>query len=207
MGIVSGGMTVRRYRLSGAVPDDFRDRYREALQKYAFRDSNDPTHGKERMGWVEIQNLLDTSFEDWNRWLFDRYLVVSLRVDKKVVPPKYFKAHLQKREEAWCLENGRQRCPAAVRTEIKERLEFEMLARALPRVQVTEMCWNVVDGWVIFHSLSEKLNDNFRKLFMQTFGLGIYPVVPLDLLGEDLQEEAAILLHTAGSTITRREDA
>lgn len=198
MGILGGALTVRRYRVLGEVPDDFRDRYQDALRKYAFRESAEPVANQERAGWVEVHNLLDVGFDDWNRWLYDRYLVWSLRVDKKVVPAKLLRAHLEKREQAWCVEHGRERCPSSVRKELKEQLEFEMVTQTLPRVQTTEVCWNLAQGWVLFHSLSEKPNEVFRKLFLQTFGLRLLPEVPLDLLGDDMEPERSFLLQTGG---------
>jgi recombination associated protein RdgC len=198
MAILTGTLTVRRYRVAGEVPEGFRDAYQEALQSYAFRETHDEGRIDEIAGWVEIQNLLDTSFSDINRWLYDRYLVFALRIDKKTLPPKLFKAHLEKREAAWCAEHDRPRCPAAVRKELKEKLQFEMLQRTLPRVSLYEACWNVVDGRVLFHNLSDAVNDRFRKLFFQTFGLKLFPEEPLDLLGPDGLDLAEILLRTGG---------
>jgi recombination associated protein RdgC len=197
MGILSGALTARRYRIAGDIPDDFRDGYSEALRTYAFRDKASPTAGEELLGWVEIHNLLDTGFEDLNRWLYNNYALFSLRLDKRVVPAKLFRAHLDKKVEAWCQEHGRARCPAAVRGELKELLEFEMLQRTLPRVSVYEVCWNITEGWLLFHNLSDRANERFVKIFYETFGLQPQPEVPLDLLASDpaLSDE---LLCTGG---------
>ncbi len=198
MGILSGALTARRYRVVGTVPDGFRESYADSLRDYAFREKRDPVAGDESAGWVEIQNLLDTDFSDINRWLFDRYALFSLRVDKKVVPAKLFKAHLDKRAEAWCREQQRARCPASTRGELKELLMFEMMQRTLPRVQVHEVCWNVVDGWLLFHNLSDRANERFVKLFFETFGQRLHAVVPLDLAASASPALADALLATGG---------
>lgn len=205
MGLFKGAMTVRRYRVIGDVPEDFRDRYRDALQSNAFRPPLNAMHEGEIVGWTRTQNLLDTDFADLNRWLFNHYLVASLRIDKKVLPAALFKAHLQKRIEEWCQGNQRERCPAKVKEELKEKLTEEMMLKTLPRVQIYEFCWNVVDGWVIFHNTSEGPNDKFRKLFRGTFGLTLAPFSPLDFLG-DLPEVAAGL-ESAGVSDYRPESA
>ena len=198
MGILKGALSVRRYRVHGELPDDFRNIFQQGLQRHAFRESSDVTLRRESQGWVEIQNLLDMGFEDLNRWLFDRYLVVGLRVDKRTIPTKLFKAHLEKREIAWCLEHNRERCPVPVRAELKDLLEAELLSRSLPRIQVFEFCWNTTDGWLIFHSLSESANERFRKLFFQTFGLKPVAEEPLDLLAGHPPEVAKALMATGG---------
>lgn len=183
MGIMKGGLSVRRYRAE-APPEDFRDRYVAALQENAFREALSETNKEQRIGWVQVHNLLDIDFTDLNRWLYNQYAVFALRVDKKVLPAKLFQAHLQKRMKAWCQENNRERCPSKVKTELKETLELEMLQKTLPRVQVYEVAWNVAEGWVLFHNQSEVPNDTFRKLFHRTFGMALIPHDPLDFVGD-----------------------
>ncbi|MFM2244863.1 MAG: hypothetical protein RL071_937 [Pseudomonadota bacterium] len=185
MGVFAGAMTVRRYRVEGEVPEDFRDLFMASLQEHAFREPKNPAPGEEHVGWCLIQNLLDLDFSERDKWLFNHYLTVALRVDKRALPAKLFKAHLEKRVAAWLAENGRQRAPAAVKAEIKQALEIEMLAKTLPRVATYEFCWNIVDGWVAFHATGEGPNDLFRKLFRQTFGCVLTPCSPLDLLIEE----------------------
>ncbi len=184
MGIFKGNLTLRRYHVEGEVPEDFRIKYQEALQEHAFRDPASVLHQEEVVGWCMVQNLLDTDFSDRDHWLYNHYLVAGLRVDKKVLPSKLFRAHFDKRIQAWCQEHARAKAPASVRQEIKDLLEQEMLAKTLPRVSVTEFCWNVVDGWAILHSTSESANDRFRTLFRNTFGLTTTPFSPLDFLAD-----------------------
>lgn len=185
MAILSGSMTVRRYRVAGQVPDDFRAAYTEALTDHAWREPREWSTGIEAVGWCQVHNLLDTEFTDLNQWLYNEYLVVAMRVDKKSLPAKLLKAHLDKRVGAWCEENQRPKAPAKVKADIKEQLEFEMLGRTLPRVATHEMCWNLVEGTVLFHNTSDRVNDAFRKLFRHTFGLVLLPWSPLDFLADD----------------------
>jgi DNA recombination-dependent growth factor C len=196
MGILKGALTVRRYHVEGDVPDDFRDVYRDAFQDHAFRERPQAMIGEEAIGWCQVHNLLDTDFSDLNRWLYNHYVLAALRVDKKMLPAKLFKAHLEKRIQAWCEANSRTKAPKSVKEEIKEALEIEMLNKTLPRVATTEFCWNIVDRWVVVHSTSDKVNDDFRKLFRGTFGLVTTPVSPLDLVADNPQ--MAGILEVAG---------
>lgn len=196
MSILTSSLTIRRYRVVGEVQDSFRDDFAEGLRSFAFRETKDEQKKEEQFGWVEIHNLLDTEFSDINKWLYDSYLIFALRVDKKILPSRLFKAHLEKRIQAWCEEHGTQRCPGATKVEIKELLEFEMMKKTLPRVQVYEACWNINAGWLMFHNQSDAVNDRFRKLFFQSFGLKIVPETPLDLL--DDPDLADTLMLTGG---------
>ena len=199
MAILSGAMTVRRFRVVGDVPENFRDVYRERLDEYAFRERPNEMGKEEVEGWVQVHNLLDTSFEDYNRWLYNNYAVFALRVDKKALPAKLFAATVQKRCEAWCQAQGVERCPSGVKKKIKEELEDEWLKRTLPRVAVTECCWNLNDGWLLLHSLSESASDRFRKRFLRTFGLKLVPWSPLDWLQD--REAVEQLLATGPANL------
>ncbi len=201
MGILKGALSGRRYRIVGEVPEGFRDAWIDALNTHQFREPQSPTHKGEVAGWAQAHNLLDTDFTDLNQWLYDRYAYFSLRVDKKTVPAKYLRAHLEKRLLGWCKANNRPKAPAAVREELKEALELELLQKCLPRVQTWEVLWNVNDGWALFTNDSELPNERFQKLFLRTFALRAVPWSPLDeLTGTEGLAEA---LASAGTTDLR----
>ncbi len=182
MGIVSGALTGARFRVEGDLPSDWRERYRAQLNELAFRDPEQRLGKEEVTGWVLTQNLLDTDFTDTTRWLYGDWALVGLRTDKKKLPAKLFRAHLDKRTQAWAKERGVERVPNAVKLEIKEKLEEEWLVRALPSVAVTEAVWNIPAGVLLLGALSEKPIDAFRKRFFQTFGMKMIPWSPLDWL-------------------------
>lgn len=184
MALLTGAMTVRRFRVHGALPEGWRDRFRERLQAMAFQEPAGRQGKEEVEGWVRVDNLLETSFADFNMWLFDRFAVFALRVDKKSLPAKLVKATVEQRCRQWAEKAGVERVPAAKKKEIKEALEEEWLQRALPRVAVTELVWNVDEGYVVIDALSEAIGDRVRKRFHRTFGLELHPWSPLDYLGD-----------------------
>lgn len=182
MGILKGALSGRRYRIIGEVPETFTDDFIQALNTNQFREPSSPTHKGEAQGWCQVHNLLDVDFSDINLWLYNHYVLIALRVDKKTVPAKLLRAHLQKRMEAWCKQNNRPRVPAAVKEELRETLELEMLQKTLPRVQTWEIVWNLNQQWAVFTNDSELPNERFQKLFLRTFGLRAVPWSPLDEL-------------------------
>ena len=200
MGILKGAMSVRRYRVEGALPEGWRDTFVEALDAAAFRDPLSPTRKEERGGWGQIHNLLDTGFADIGKWLYQPYVILQVRVDKKTLPAKLFRAHLDKRVRAWCEENQRERCPSKVKGELKDALELEMLKQTLPRVATYEVCWNIVDGWVLFHNSGEAANELFRKLFFRTFGYQLLPFDPLEWVS-DRPEQLDALASSGASDL------
>jgi DNA recombination-dependent growth factor C len=203
MGLVKGNMSIRRYRVQEESPDDFRHAYIGALNLHAFREPSSRFSTEESVGWCRVQNLLETNFDVVDQWLFDHYLVAALRVDKKVLPAKLLQARFQKRLADWCTEHDRRTAPESVRSEVKNKLEEEMLGQTLPRVQVTEFCWNLGDGYVVFHSTSEAANDRFRRLFHTTFGFSLHPFSPLEFLESD--PDLAVALESKSISDLRPE--
>lgn len=201
MGILKGPLSARRYSVLGEPPEGFRITYTEALNAFAFHEPASKTKTEEVHGWVLSQNLLDNDFSDLDQWLFNHYAIFQVRTDVKRLPGNYFKAHLERECKAWCEAEGKERIPRNIKQELKDNLEFEWLTRAFPTVRTTEACWNMAEGYVLFHSHSDKANDTFRKLFLQTFSLELSPVNPLDLLPEELADA----LEQTGGTDLRME--
>ncbi len=193
MGILGGAMTVARFRVEGQRPEGWRDLFRAQLQEHAFREPPVDQGMEEVEGWVEVHNLLDADFDDHNRWLYQDVALFAIRVDKKRLPAKLFKATLDKKCEAWAAEREVERCPGSVRSELKDQLQADWLARTLPSVAVTEAAWNIGEGYLILHSLSEGMADRFRKRFYRTFGFTLVPWSPLEYLGDDTDRIDALV--------------
>lgn len=165
--------TFRRYHAPD-VPEGFRDHFAECLAANGFRDLGEHQLGTS-VGWVRLDDPLSSDFTDLNTWLYDRYLVVGLRIDTRNVSGKLRKALLAQRCAAWCREHLRSRCPGAVRTELAELLDFELAAKTLPTMTVIPVVWNVVDNYVLFHNQADKKINVFVKLFHETFGIPAEP--------------------------------
>lgn len=193
--------TCRRFRV-GPTPDDFRDRYIAALNENAFREPLTTVSKEQRVGWCQLQNPLDTDFNDVNRWLFNQYAMFALRVDEKRLPAKLLRAHLDHRTNAWCQANSRERCPSKVKAEIKEQLEMEMLQKTLPTMSAYGAVWNIQEGWVTIAATSTTRLDSFRKLFHRTFGLVLSPADPLDGVSDDI---ARALVSGGGTDFRLKE--
>lgn len=194
MGVLSGAVTARRLAVVGEVPEGFRELYAEALNDNAFREPPSLEKGQVVEGWVQIHNLLDTDFSNLDKWLYNNYAIFALRTDKKSLPAKLFRATLEKKLEEWCEEHERERVPASVKTDIREALEADWLKRTLPRVGMTELCWNITTGEVTLHSHSDSVLDAIRKRFHRTFGLQLVRISPLDAVKDEAMREQLMSL-------------
>ena len=134
MGFLKGRLTFRRYRVNDPLPDDFRDRFEDALTDHAFREPGSVTKGEETVGWVRTDNLLETDFSNRDKWLYTHYLMAGMRLDKKTLPTPLVRAMIEKRVESWCEENGRARAPAeAAEARAAERAALRERAAARRR--------------------------------------------------------------------------
>ena len=199
MGFLKGRLNFRRYRISDPLPDDFRDRFEQALTDNGFREPISPTKGEETVGWVLSDNLLETDFSNRDRWLFNHYLLGAIRVDKKTLHAVLVRAMVEKRVHEWCEENGRAHAPASVRADIRVNIESDLIARTLPQVKLIPFCWHLAEGWLLFESTSNRMNDLFRTLFRRSFGVTPEPFTPLEFLSET--PELVDPLAAAGMTL------
>lgn len=161
----------RRFRVPLVEDDGWRGRFIDALNERRFVPPLSETSEDVRSGWVVYGAPLDTAFDDVNRWLFNHYVVLSLRVDQKKLPSKLFKAHLDSRIQAWCQSQNRERAPAGVKQELRDALKFEMLQKQLPTMRVFDVIWNVAEGWFVTSATATSAVDLLRKSFSSTFGL------------------------------------
>lgn len=177
MGAFSGSITLRRYRVMGSLPRDYRDSFTRGVRAHALvpLDPKKNPHEERAIGWCSIHDNedLDLAFEKF--WLGDR-VVLALRVD--VIKPgagevKRLLRIRQREEEA----KSKVPLSKASLRDLKEQIAAELRVRTPPKTRVTDVVWNVEEGKLYFHSHAKASNELFTDLFAQTFGM------PLDLEG------------------------
>ena len=95
MGVVSGPMTVARFRVVGELPSGWRETFRDRLTEFAFREPPQGMGKEEVEGWVQVHNLLDSDFSDFNRWLYDDVVIIGLRGGQETPAGQAVPGHLR----------------------------------------------------------------------------------------------------------------
>jgi hypothetical protein len=191
------GSTVTR--LSLATPwspvGGFTDVLIEGANREAFVDFLSPTAKGSRSGLARIDAPLacPPDFDDGSLWVLHPTVVLAWREDTKKVPPKRLKAALDEATKAWCKANLRDRCPAMVKTEIKESIELALLPRCMPASKVVNIVWNFVEGWVLLSTRSASAVEGIRKRLHRAFGVVLSEEAPDDGL-------SAATLEALGAT-------
>ncbi len=177
MGLLKGNLTFARYRVGTKLPRNFREFADGQIKAFAFREGSS---GSEEIysGWTSLENILDTKFEEAD-YMYGDYLLLSLRLDRKVVPPSLLNLRLLEAERKISAA-GRKRITKEQREEMKERIRLELLTRAHPVPSFYDVCWSLSGNWLLFGSVSTKPAEEFESLFKKTFDIGLSPFVPWD---------------------------
>lgn len=178
MGLCKGTLTFSRYRLIGALPDHFPDFFNERIRKNAFQTVW-RTAEEKAAGWTGLEDPLDTEFR-YASYAQGRYLLFSLRVDRKSVAPSLLRLRITEAERSKLKETGQKKLYREQREAIREAVRLELLGRTLPVPSFFEICWSVPENTLIFCSLSDKVFEDLQDLFRDSFQLTLCPYMPWD---------------------------
>lgn len=168
MPILSGPVSSIRFRVYGELPETA-SQWEDALASCWFRPPLSPTV-KRASGFCVLTRPLGET-HDINDWAFNHYMLFGWRIDEKKVDGRRFKAELAERIKVWCAANNRPRCPAAVREELKEMLEMELLQGMKPSLRVIGVLVNVDKGYVLLDSSNTAIVEEITKVFHRELGV------------------------------------
>jgi hypothetical protein len=178
MGLRKGTVSFSRYRLIGALPDHFPEFFNERIRKNAFQTVW-CTAEEKAAGWTDLEDPLDTDFP-YASYALGRYLLFSLRIDRKSVAPSLLRLRVTEAERSKLKETGQKKLYREQREAIREAVRLELLGRTLPVPSFFEVCWSVPENTLIFCSLSDKVFEDLQELFRDSFQLTLAPYVPWD---------------------------
>lgn len=188
MGIYSKSLSCTRYFVRGETPLDFLTWVDERLQSYLFRDIDDTTDEK-AWGWVELDNLLQTSFEGGMAHKGE-YLAFSLRVDTRKVPAAVFRKHFLLSEQTVRAQQQNRRLSRQQKLELKKTVMADLLRRQMPQPALFDIVWHPSQQRLWLFATSPKIREIFETLFRETFELDIYLLFPYTL-AQDVLDPAA----------------
>lgn len=204
MGILNGGIRLRRYQVLGELPQGFRATYEEAIQAQAFRDFVPDDEREQVLGWVPVDDWFDPNLP-LDRWLVENTVNLTLRVDTKRIPARFLKQECRKLEAEWKLKSGREDLSRAEREEIETIVRRRLLERVIPSCQGTDVSWDLNRGEVLFWSTGERVNEAFRALFEKTFGVKLRPLFPYFLALRALGDEQGEVVDRVVPSVFRPE--
>ncbi len=182
MGLFTGQLSYLRYRVPGGLPDTLKDFIAQKLKTFAFREIDPGSMIDKSIGWVSAENIASTFFDDLH-FARDPYMVFSLRVDVRRIPPLAMKAALLKEELKYREASGKERLTKKDKDMIKDEVWQRLIKKALPCPAVYDVCWNTSSETLLFFSTSKKANEDFVNFFHRSFDVKLTALTPAVLAG------------------------
>ena len=199
MGIYAKSLSCTRYFVRGETAPDFLTWVDERLQAFLFREIDDTTDEK-AWGWVELDNLLQTSFEGGQAHKGE-YLAFSLRVDTRKVPAAVFRKHYLLAEQTVRQQQKFRRLSRQQKLELKKTVTADLLRRQMPQPALFDIVWHPSQQRLWLFATSPKVREIFETLFRETFELDIYLLFPYtlaqDVLDPALQDRLEMVEPTS----------
>jgi len=181
MGIMANTVSIYQYRVIGEIPPDIESWVGECLRKNAF-SGIEATPDEEALGWVNLDDHLDSAFENPNTFHRGDYLFFTLRRDRRRVPGPFLKNMLIQECRRWLEHHPNfARVPSKRKAEIRENLHVSLLPRTLPVPSTVDLVWNTALSIVTVATINNKTLELVEEEFRQSFaGLILSPIHPME---------------------------
>ena len=179
MGLFSRSVSFCRYSVQDPLPEDYTEWAMERIRDCRFVEG---LHGATELqsGWVSMRNPFSGLIEERDCVVGD-HLFLTLRVDRRVVPPQVLRKYCVLEGERIREERGIRRISRKMESEIRDRMRLKLLAQALPVPRLYDVCWALEEKTVFLFSCQEKVQSLFEELFYRTFDIMPVPVIPYTL--------------------------
>lgn len=175
MGALVGSISLRRYRVLGAPPKDWKDSFVKSVRAHALVPLDPSGNEEKSVGWSSLhdENDIDLTIE---KFFLEGRILLAMRIDTLKVPAPHVKRLLRQRQRE--LEGQRNEpLSAGALRDLKAILIAELRQKTPPKTRTVDMVWDLEKNRLYFYAHSKGLNEAFLTLFAQTFNL------PLDLEG------------------------
>lgn len=176
MSLLSSSVSITRYQVQGTLKNPILKMIAAGLKKNAISEIDDPTMDK-AVGWTSFEKPYQPDFSG-SSFAYGNYIVFSLRIDRKTVPPKLVKKHMVIESDRRLAESGR---PYLSRSE-KERIRDQVMDRLYATVPATpnmyDIVWNYEDAILWFFSNLKATNEELETLFLRSFDLTLIRMIP-----------------------------
>lgn len=173
MGLLSGSIALRRYRVLARPPADFRELYEKAVRAHALvpLDPESGQNEQKSVGWCSVfdEHDLDLSF---SKFYHDGRIMLSLRIDT-LKPPTDEVRRLLKQRQREIEASRKEPMSASALRELKDMIVIDLRRRTPPKVKAVDVLWHLDEQRLYFLSHSKAMNEAFLRLFAETFNLGL----------------------------------
>jgi DNA recombination-dependent growth factor C len=192
MGLLTGSASFVRFSVEGDLPENTWDFIAERVGLFSFKDIDD-TYDEHSLGWVSVFNMFDAAFR-YGSHAQGNFVTLSMRLDERKVSPAILKKFVLKEEERIKREKQIPRINRSLRTEIRERIQTDLMKKAFPLPSVYDLSWNLPDSTLLFFTTNRKAHALLEDLFKKSFGLTLIQQVPYNTAQHLLDEDGVKML-------------
>jgi len=176
MSILSSSVSITRYNVIGKIKKPVIETITEGLTKYAIQEI-DGDHSEKLAGWTSFHDPYRPEFED-SSFLIGSYLVFSMRLDKKSIPPKVIKKYCTIEIANTLEKSGREYLSRNEKKSIKEHVIDTLSLRIPATPHIYDAVWHLEDSWLWFFSNLKAANEELENLFQNSFNLRLIRIFP-----------------------------
>lgn len=173
MGLLSGSIALRRYRVLAPPKADYREQFEKAVRAHALVPLEPESSRAEEksVGWCSLydENDLDLHF---SKFFVEGRILLSLRVDTLKPPAAEVKRLLKQRQRELEAQRKEPLSASALR-ELKDMIVLDLRRRTPPKTRTVDMEWLLEEQRLYFFSHSKAMNEAFLRLFAETFNVGV----------------------------------
>lgn len=176
MSFLSNLISITRYTVEGRLKAPLLETVAAGLKKNAISEIDDQSSEK-AVGWTSFKKPYQPDFSG-SDFVYGNYLVFSLRIDKKSIPPKVVKKYFMIESTRRLADSGRQQLSRnenqIIRDQVIDRLNIKVPATP----HVYDLIWNFEDSLLWFFSNLKASNEELETLFLRSFDLRLIRMFP-----------------------------
>ena len=176
MGLLSSSVSITRYKVEGQVEGPILETVSDGLKKNCITEIDDDASEK-TIGWTSFDQPFKLDFEG-SCFVIDTYLVFSLRIDKKTIPPKIIKKQYAMDASKRLAESGRNYLSRDEKRDIMDHVTNVLSLRIPATPNVYDLIWNYEDASLWFFSNLKSANEELESLFLKSFNLTLIRLFP-----------------------------
>ena len=176
MSFLSSSISITRYKVEGILKAPVLETVAAGLKKNAISEIDNQSSEK-AVGWTSFKKPYQPDFSG-SDFVYGNFLVFSLRIDKKSIPPKVVKKYFMIESTRHLADSGRQQLSRSenqiIRDQVIERLNLKVPATP----HVYDLIWNYEDSVLWFFSNLKASNEELETLFLRSFDLRLIRMIP-----------------------------
>ena len=176
MGLLSSTVSITRYRVQGDLRKPVLETITSGLKKFAITEIDDDAV-ETSDGWTSFDKPYAPDFSG-SSFVVGAYLIFSLRIDKKNIPPKLVKKQYAVEANRRLSRTGRHFISGSEKKLIQEQV-LHMLSLKIPATpSVYDLVWNLENQILWYYTNLKTANEELENLFNASFNLSLIRMFP-----------------------------